>query len=1314
MNPLKTAFLVFFQPEQLESQLRQSPAARKRLLWGTLVWALIWHISFFIVFVYYSKGDRLIDSPIFILTICLVTLFAGLLFGDGFNRGFLLSFIIATYYCFTVSILGLALRSLKVSWGYQKDGDFVLGAIIEEVGASPIAFLGLSVIGALITTLRGRTRGVKGAIWLSLLAFFGVVIITYFAATFHSRITIGESEDRQAKYLIIETQDLELYFRGAYLTLSRLTHDYSYDLSYSQPTSTILKFQDTRKKVRDWYSSSFNIMHHGTINITDEDIAMLRSNKNLSKSESEGLINGLESIKKREVSQDALRLTLESRTTVDSTRPGTSIGEIVDYLWYRKPFQTNVGSLYLLGVSDYQKGNKLIETKISICTATPPTLIESCYHYARCNTTDLCVIKDGVNYSIKARNNTSRQLLWSNAQFPGGPTFKSLLLSGDRFYIQTESGYRAFNLLSGNSAWPIGDQGWFRTYITSRGSVPVLINGKIYGLSPSGYLFCLNTADGKLEFKTKVFNDAISSYWKVMLGIGGYYTCIVLVALYLGLYRLPVYTVEAILHTFCLLLTLNRLGVVYAARLSPLFFDHLSTLRLPFAKRFLQRLASVDQKLCVGRVVYLSDNTMQIKLAASFLAGFHLQHQSYLFAHLDKSLQTERRLLINMWARGLSGGHPIGELARSYERLLSQSVDLLSLEQHVANLQKFEAQSYQHAYELRLIYHILGEFLGYQQVRELAAADQPLAEILKLSYHELLNPQVVDAFKVIVETANDLKNYDIVDGFRDKQYYLSEARIKLSSISLQAHELHEPERAIFLAIVEKWEGLITAEAKALRGPAELDLAILNKNINGQDQWQAILITVSNTGQSPAENVGVTLLENENLLVREGQKSIRLLGTGESAQLEFSIYPQGNPRELRCYFDMVFDDFQRKGKLRPFADVIKFSVQTEEFRRIANPYVVGTPLQNEKVYFGRKRALNFALDNLSSGSQNNALIFFGQRRVGKSSLLYRLMDSQANAEYLFVLIDCQGFGDADTAKLLYRICQSIHSAAAKRQLVLERPDLKKFKENTFLELDAYLDMVEAALDRRKIALMFDEYEFLEYKVREGSVNPQLFNKLRNLLQHRNKTFAFIFVGTHRLTELTADYWNFLFNTALYYEIGTLGELEARALITEPVKGYLRYDELAVDKILRVTGQHPYFIQVTCRLIVNYCNQRSKSYITLTDVNDILKSAVEGSTAHVKYLFKDYATPPEQEALALLACVTDESKLSASLTEIGRAAAENQFDYDPKQLRTVLANLKNKKLVREDGYQGDLFRFEYEFLRLWIEEHVRIHRGSVTIV
>ncbi len=902
-------------------------------------------------------------------------------------------------------------------------------------------------------------------------------------------------------------------------------------------------------------------------------------------------------------------------------------------------------------------------------------------------------------------------------------SYDPLLLENGWTFLQSGKGLQMVDPSDGRIIWSRTEEDWYEETSPDFYFDPVLLEGMIYGISPSGYFFAIRADDdegnivlrGSIE---SVYNDIrrnlIARHFAIVVG---FYTGLGILVFCFGLYRVPFYAFESSLQMLSLIrVSAKRRNLAKAVRAAPLFLDHVSTLPLPFGKAFLRRIARKDPALCADRLAYLLGTTQQHRLGAKAFDEFHKQNPDLLFEYLYKSLQADNPELITTLAKRLDEDDPMGQLMRSYDRLLTAELKQPHLEGHAAILRRFAENNYRYARELYLTYNVFHSFSGFRSLQQLAESDQLLSDVLKISYGDLLNVQVIETFNVMVELASDLKNYDIVDNFRDKQYFLSEARIKLYEISRKAQEeLHNPEQGIILEIAERWQDLITTEAKTTRGPAELELSMLSKSLSDVREWNPILLNVKNVGQSPAENVRVSLLENENIEVLDSQKVIRLLGTGEDRQMEFSVRPRGNPTEIRMYFDTVFDDFERKGKLRPFADVVNLSVNVEEFRKAPNTYIVGTPLMTRKLFFGREKALNFAIDNLKGGIQNNVLIFFGQRRIGKSSILYQLRETELKGEYLFVYIDCQGFADADTPRLLYRICNDIRKSAGRENINIERPALSKFKENTFLELDDYLDKVEEALGEKRVALMFDEYEFLEYKVKDGSVSPEIFNKLRNLMQHRNEKLAFIFVGTHRLTELTEDYWSFLFNIALYHEIGPLREDEARSLITQPVSGYLRYDDLAVDKILRVTGMHPYFIQVTCRLMVNFCNSQQKAYITLGDVNDIMKEAVEGSTAHVKYLYKDYTTDPEQEVLAFLSRLTDESKLFASVAEITRFADENQFKYDRRQVQEILSGLKNKKLIREDGeYRGELFGFEFEFLRLWIEDHVKIQQGYLTLI
>src|SRR6185295_4109578 len=90
---------------------------------------------------------------------------------------------------------------------------------------------------------------------------------------------------------------------------------------------------------------------------------------------------------------------------------------------------------------------------------------------------------------------------------------------------------------------------------------------------------------------------------------------------------------------------------------------------------------------------------------------------------------------------------------------------------------------------------------------------------------------------------------------------------------------------------------------------------------------------------------------------------------------------------------------------------------------------------------------------------------------------------------------------------------------------------------------FLPMVFKAIGQRHLLLLFDEFEELEMRVASGKLEPTIFPFFRHLMQHGDK-LGFIFVGTHRLEELSADYWSILFNIALYKRVTFLNEAAAR--------------------------------------------------------------------------------------------------------------------------------------------------------------------------
>ena len=132
------------------------------------------------------------------------------------------------------------------------------------------------------------------------------------------------------------------------------------------------------------------------------------------------------------------------------------------------------------------------------------------------------------------------------------------------------------------------------------------------------------------------------------------------------------------------------------------------------------------------------------------------------------------------------------------------------------------------------------------------------------------------------------------------------------------------------------------------------------------------------------------------------------------------------------------------------------------------------------------------------------------------------------------------------------------------------------------------------------MVFDEFEAFESMVADDILPRTFFPYMRHLMQH-SSGLGFVFVGTRRLEEMSADYWSVLFNIALYRKIDFLSPQAAERLICEPVAPNLIYDDLAIDKILRVTAGHPYFLQLVCYTLVKQANLQKTGYVTISDLS-----------------------------------------------------------------------------------------------------------------
>ncbi len=545
--------------------------------------------------------------------------------------------------------------------------------------------------------------------------------------------------------------------------------------------------------------------------------------------------------------------------------------------------------------------------------------------------------------------------------------------------------------------------------------------------------------------------------------------------------------------------------------------------------------------------------------------------------------------------------------------------------------------------------------------------------------------------RIMSAVVDDLRKYQHVSGVLDKVAYLVTALEHLRNSAQD--KLRPPERVIFASVVKNWITVINNALREVQGQAQPEVTLKTRHLPAAGAVD-LVIRIHNAGQGPAERLRLTLIPNSAYRGTLEEQEIPLLSAGEAVEQTWPLEPL-TKEGFRVEFALRYDDRTGQDHQVSFADQVLPLHVVAEFVPMPNPYSPGAPLRPDSaVFFGREDVFAFVESYLAGADQQKILILIGERRTGKTSILRRL-PQRLRADYVPVYIDGQSLGiDAGLAHffrdLAWEIGDGLDGAISPPAL----GDFQTAPKETFER--RFLPGVYEVLAGRRLLLLFDEFEELEIRVQQGKLPPVIFPYLRHLMQHGER-LAFIFAGTHRLEEMTTDYWSVLFNIALYHRLSALDDTAARALIVEPVRPYhMIYDDLALDKMLRVTAGHPYFLQLLCYTLVNYRDQARKNYITLADVNQVLEEVVELGKAHFTYVWGQ-ASSLERTVLVALA---QQPEGWATHSDVARLLADHGLTLAPPTVLGLLERLAQRDLVTEQVGERARFRLKMALTGLWM--------------
>jgi len=363
------------------------------------------------------------------------------------------------------------------------------------------------------------------------------------------------------------------------------------------------------------------------------------------------------------------------------------------------------------------------------------------------------------------------------------------------------------------------------------------------------------------------------------------------------------------------------------------------------------------------------------------------------------------------------------------------------------------------------------------------------------------------------------------------------------------------------------------------------------------------------------------------------------------------------------------------------------------------------MQGEEGFFGRRATLDW----INRGLHNpvaNSLVLFGQRRIGKTTLLLQLRRTLPAEDFLAIYFDLEG----QAVRPLGQVLADLADAIAERS-GFESPDPRAFDDRGVFFSRTFLPQVCESLEPdRRLVILFDEFEVLDRATEEDLPSTAAVHALLRLIRRvmtKVPNPAFVFTIGRRVDDLALDF-TAQFKASLVREIWVLDPASTEAMIRQAeANRTLTFTDRAVSRIFGLTQGHPYLTQLLCHQIWEraYASpSASRPQIDVTDVEIAVPDVLETVNQAMAWLWRGLSLA-EQIYAAGLAETLDEGEPIQEEEGMCVLAGHAARLLTREVELTAPRDLVRRRVL--DLVDEREHRFTIDLFRRWIREHQPLH-------
>ena len=379
------------------------------------------------------------------------------------------------------------------------------------------------------------------------------------------------------------------------------------------------------------------------------------------------------------------------------------------------------------------------------------------------------------------------------------------------------------------------------------------------------------------------------------------------------------------------------------------------------------------------------------------------------------------------------------------------------------------------------------------------------------------------------------------------------------------------------------------------------------------------------------------------------------------------------------------------------------------------------MKNPFFYGGTASGENFCnrsveLQDIKSIVDNSSNVFiFGERRLGKTSLLQKLISTLSDDDYIHIYIDlwaCNteenavrmcasaftGTLEKSSSRLLKKAKELFSSLSPSITLDSDGNPSLSFSSASYQKNDPVLEQVLSLpqviaekYPEKQIVIIFDEFQQIR-----NFENDRFERVLRSSIQNHDMV-SYLFCGSkkHLINDMFMSRKSPLFRSAAHYPIGTISLNHWNKFITRQFSTTGRNIEPeTISEIFKLTSGHPFYTQMLSSVLWEISDSNDKTE------SDKLDEAVEILLNREQYAYMTLWETLALNVRKMLITIAKESNLKTPY------ASDIINKYGIKSASTAqksIQKLKSEEIIDTDN--DGVYCISDRFFSLWISKKMQ---------